>query len=113
MGNKSRVEENAWADLAHRERVYLAVIYGYVPATVLFLIIATAFTGDVPAWFGIAAGLAGIFAFCLASAYLMRFRCPSCGKAFSNAVDGPGRRCAYCHSARGTPENNGARRLDV
>lgn len=91
----------AWADLARREKVHLAVIYGFVPLMLLLLLVATAVAGDVPAWFGLAAGLGGIVAFFASSAYVRSFRCPCCGEVFSDALIGPGKECAHCHTTRG------------
>ena len=90
-----------WDDLSRRERIYLGVIYGFLQVVVALLMLISALTGDVPRWFGLAAGIAGVAAFFMAARHLQRFRCPRCAEAFADPYAGPGVSCVHCHVRRG------------
>lgn len=83
--------------------MHLGVIVGFVPAMLFALMIASAVWGDVPRWFGVYAGLSGVGAYFLSSAYLRGFRCPNCGERFNEALVGSPRKCCHCHCVRGAP----------
>lgn len=96
------ITQRDWRDLDRRETLYLVVTIGYVPFVLSLLLAATFVAGDVPRWFGIAAGLGGISAFYGCSAYLQSFRCPDCGFRFNEALGRGAKQCAHCHLERGT-----------